>query len=151
MVVIFKKISFKKIQLWLVEFKYVFSKNYGWSLCIAKNMYKIFGESVVAVAFQSVFYLEMHQNNIFFLFLKNYFWYQRIKMIWKHQKYINLKQRKKIKKSIFFKSAFESQKQTRFYETRLKKHVKIASQKLCLKLNFLVGPAVQNTIWFVTK
>jgi hypothetical protein len=31
------------------------------------------GESVVAVTFQSVFYLEMHQNNIFFLFLKNYF------------------------------------------------------------------------------
>jgi hypothetical protein len=27
-------------------------------------------ESVVMVAFQSVFYLEMHQNNIFFYFLK---------------------------------------------------------------------------------
>ena len=30
----------------------------------------MFGGSVVEVAFQSVFYLEMHQNNIFFL---NYF------------------------------------------------------------------------------
>jgi hypothetical protein len=30
----------------------------------------MFGESVVAVTFQSVFYLEMHQNNIFFYFLK---------------------------------------------------------------------------------
>jgi len=29
-------------------------------------MYKMFGGSVVAVAFQSVFYLKMHQNNIFF-------------------------------------------------------------------------------------
>jgi hypothetical protein len=27
----------------------------------------MFGGSVVAVAFQSVFYLKMHQNNIFFL------------------------------------------------------------------------------------
>jgi hypothetical protein len=32
----------------------------------------LFG-SVVAVAFQSVFHAEMHQNNIFFLFFKNYF------------------------------------------------------------------------------
>jgi Na+/proline symporter len=30
----------------------------------------MFGGSVVEVAFQSVFYLEMHQNNIFFIFLK---------------------------------------------------------------------------------
>jgi hypothetical protein len=37
-----------------------------------KNMYKIFGSCVVAVVFQSVFYLEMHQNNNF-LFFKNYF------------------------------------------------------------------------------
>jgi len=35
-------------------------------------MYKMFGESVVAVVFQSAFYLEMHQN-YFFLFFKNYF------------------------------------------------------------------------------
>jgi hypothetical protein len=37
-----------------------------------KNMYKMFGSCVVAVAFQSVFYLEIHQNNNF-LFFKNYF------------------------------------------------------------------------------
>jgi hypothetical protein len=36
-------------------------------------MYKIFDGSVVTVTFQSVFYLEMHQNNIYFLFFKNYF------------------------------------------------------------------------------
>jgi len=36
--------------------------------------------NVIAVAFQSVFYSEMHQNNIF-LFFKNYFLYQHIKMI----------------------------------------------------------------------
>jgi hypothetical protein len=29
-------------------------------------MYKMFGESVVTVAFQKVFYLKMHQNNIFY-------------------------------------------------------------------------------------
>jgi len=32
-------------------------------------MYKIFGRSVVAIVFQHAFYLEMHQNNIFY-FLK---------------------------------------------------------------------------------
>jgi hypothetical protein len=31
------------------------------------------------------------------------------------------------------------QKQTGFYETQLKKHVKTASQKLYFKLNFVVG------------
>jgi len=36
-------------------------------------------ESVVAVAFQSAFHVELHQNNVF-LFFKNYFWDQRIKM-----------------------------------------------------------------------
>jgi hypothetical protein len=34
-----------------------------------KNMYKMFSSCVVVVAFQSVFYLKMHQNN-FFIFLK---------------------------------------------------------------------------------
>jgi hypothetical protein len=29
--------------------------------------------SVVANIFQSAFYLEMYQNNVFFLFFKNYF------------------------------------------------------------------------------
>jgi hypothetical protein len=80
---------------------------------------------VVAVAFQIAFYLEIYQNNIFCLFLKNYFWYQLIKMIWKQKKYINFKQRKKIN---FFKSAFETQKQTEFYKTQLKKHIKTAFQ-----------------------
>jgi hypothetical protein len=41
-------------------------------MCSKKHI-KMFGESVVMVAFQSAFYLEMHQNNIFFYFLKNYF------------------------------------------------------------------------------
>jgi hypothetical protein len=40
----------------------------------------MFGGSVIAIVFQSIFYLEMHQNNIF-LFLKNLFLYQHIKMI----------------------------------------------------------------------
>jgi hypothetical protein len=33
----------------------------------------MFGASVIAVTFQNVFYLEMYQNNIYFLFLKKYF------------------------------------------------------------------------------
>jgi len=48
----------------------VFGKTYGRSLCVAKNMYKMFGRSVVAVALQSVLYLKIHQNNIFFIFKK---------------------------------------------------------------------------------
>ena len=54
-VVVLKKVSLKKV--WLVGYRYVFGKNYGWSLCVAKNMYKMFGGSVVALAFQSAFYL----------------------------------------------------------------------------------------------
>jgi len=38
----------------------MFGKNYGWGLCAAKNMYKMFGSWVIAVAFQSAFYLKMH-------------------------------------------------------------------------------------------
>ena len=66
--------------MWLVRFRYVFGKNYSWGLCATKNMYKMFSSCVVVVvvAFQSVFYLEMHQNNLIFF---NYFWYQRIKII----------------------------------------------------------------------
>jgi hypothetical protein len=47
---------------------------------------------------------------------------------------------------IFFKSAFETQKQTQFYETRLQKHAKIASQKLRFKLNLLVGPIIKHAV-----
>jgi len=83
---LFREVSFKKILL--VGFRYVFGKNYDWGLPVAKNMYKIsyvmFG-SVIVVAFQSVFYLEIHQN--IFLFFKNYFWYHRMKIIWKQKKY----------------------------------------------------------------
>jgi len=43
--------------------------------------------------FLKYFLFKKHQKNIF-LFLKNYFWYQHIKMIGKHKKHINLKQRK---------------------------------------------------------
>jgi hypothetical protein len=101
----------------------------------------MFGKSVIAVAFQSTFYLEMHQNNIFLkkkLFLRS-----------AHQndsktlKIYQFEAKKKIKKKLnFFKSAFETQKQTGFYETQLKKHVKTVSQKLRFKLNFLMGPVV---------
>jgi hypothetical protein len=48
----------------------------------------------VCGCFQSTFYLEKCANNIF-LFFKNYFWDQHIKMIWKHQKHITSKKKKK--------------------------------------------------------
>jgi hypothetical protein len=63
----------------------------------------------------------------------------------KTQKIYQFEAKKKNKKVLnFFKSVFETQKQTGFYETHLKKHVKTISQKLCFKLNFLVGLAVQT-------
>jgi hypothetical protein len=72
-------------------------------------MYKIFGKNMVVVVFQNVFYLKMHQNNIFFYFLKIIFdinvskWSENTKniLIWskKNKKYSN-----------FFKNAFETQK-----------------------------------------
>jgi hypothetical protein len=54
--------------------------------------------------FLKYFLFKKHQKNIF-LFLKNYFWYQHIKMIGKHKKHINLKQRKN-KKFNFFQKRF---------------------------------------------
>jgi hypothetical protein len=79
---------------------------------------------VVAVAFQSAFYLKMHQNNL------------------KTPKNINLNKKINKKFSNFFKSTFEMQKQTGFYETQLKKHVKTTLQKLRFKLNFLMDSTV---------
>jgi hypothetical protein len=58
---VWKNISLKKCgYVWLVGFRYVFGKNYGWGLYAAKNMYKMFGNYVVEIAFQNAFYLEMH-------------------------------------------------------------------------------------------
>ena len=94
--------------------------------------------SVVAVAFQSGFYLEMHQNN-FFIFL--IFFLISVYQINLKTKKILISSKEKNKKiSKFFKNAFETQKQTAFYEIQLKKHVKTALKKLCFKLNFLVDP-----------
>ena len=61
-----------------------------WLLKVMKI--KMVFESVVAVAFQSIFYSKMHQNNVF-LFLKNYFWHQHIKMIYIYI-FVNFKQKK---------------------------------------------------------
>jgi uncharacterized membrane-anchored protein YitT (DUF2179 family) len=60
----------------------------------------------------------------------------------KTQKILIWSKEKNKKISNFFKNAFETQKQTGFYETQLKKHVKTVSQKLRFKLNFLMGPVV---------
>jgi len=74
-----------------------------------KAIERVFGfGSVVVVAFQNTFHSEKCANNILFIFL-NYFWDQRIKMIWKHQKHITSKQKKK---SNSFGSAFEKHSQT---------------------------------------
>jgi len=53
---------------------------------------------------------------------------------------------KKLKNLIFFKNVFKTQKQTGFYETQLKKHLKTASQKLHFKYNFVVDLTIQNTV-----
>jgi hypothetical protein len=66
---------------------------------------------VVAVVFQSAFYLRMHQNNIFFK-KKFIFDIGTSKRSENTKNKINLKQRKKLKKFNFFKNAFEMQKQT---------------------------------------
>jgi hypothetical protein len=60
----------------------------------------VFGR-VVVVAFQSAFHSEKCANNIF-LFFKNHFWDQHIKMIWKHQKHITSKK----KNFKFFRKCF---------------------------------------------
>ena len=52
--------DFKK--MWLIVFKYVFSKNCDWDLYVLKKYIKyliIVFESVVAVTFQTTFYLKM--------------------------------------------------------------------------------------------
>jgi hypothetical protein len=51
--------------------------------------------NVVAVAFQSVFRLEMHRNNVFFFILKKLFLTSAHQNDLKPPKNINLKQRKK--------------------------------------------------------
>jgi hypothetical protein len=86
---------------------------------------------------------------IFFYFLKIIFDINTSKQ-YENTKNISIWS-KKIKIIIFFKNAFETQKQTGFYETQLKKYVKTASQKLRFKLNFLVDPTIQDAVWFVTK
>jgi hypothetical protein len=70
----------------------------------------LFG-NVVAVAFQNTFHSEMHQNNIFFYFLKLFLTSAHQNNMKTLKKNINLKQKNK-KNSIFFKSVFETQKQT---------------------------------------
>jgi hypothetical protein len=87
-------------------------------------MYKIFGENIVAVAFQSAFYLEMHQNNIFFI-LKKLFLISAHQIYLKTLKIYQFEAKKKNSK--FFKCTFKMQKQTWFYETQLKKYVKTTS------------------------
>jgi hypothetical protein len=65
--------------------------------------------------------------------------YQNDLKLYKKIILIKLKNKKNLN---FKKIAFKTQKQAEFYETRLKKHVKTASQKLRFKLNFLMGSTV---------
>ena len=109
--------------MWLVGFRYMFGKNCSWGLCTTKNMYKIFGSCVVAVAFQSVFYLEMHQNN--------YFWYQRIKMIWK--------KKIEVKKFNFFQKRFWNTKTNRVLRNSVTKACKNCFSKTAFQTQFFSG------------
>ena len=61
-------------------------------VCILVYTNSLF-DSVVAVAFQITFRVEMHANNIF-LFFKNYFWHQHIKTIQIIQNILNFNQKK---------------------------------------------------------
>jgi len=61
---------------------------------INKTKYHLFG-SVIAVAFQSAFRAEMHQND-FFLFFKNHCLDQRIKMIQNIPKKLIFRKKKRI-------------------------------------------------------
>jgi hypothetical protein len=58
--------------MWLVGFRYVFGKNYGWGLCVAKNIYKMFGSCVWKCGcdcFSKCFLLG-NASKYFFYFLK---------------------------------------------------------------------------------
>jgi hypothetical protein len=63
-------------------------------------------------------------------------------MIRKYKKKLIWSKEKNKKILNFEKSAFETKKQTEFYETPLKKHLKTASQNMRFKFNFLVDPII---------
>ena len=82
-----------------------------------------------------VFFIPKHIKKIFFLFFKNYFCYQHIKIIWKYQKYINLKQ----KKSKFFKITFQPQCQT-LLQNNFPTALLLTFHPLVVLLGFQVSP-----------
>jgi hypothetical protein len=69
----------------------------------------VFG-NVVVIAFQIAFRAEIHANDVF-LFFKNHFWYQHIKMIQKVQTALNFNKKKK-KNLKFTEKQVEQQSQT---------------------------------------
>jgi len=75
---------------------------------------------------------------IFFLFFKNYFWYQHIKTIWKHQKYINLKQ--KNKNNYFFQKYFWNAKTNKVLRNSVKKICKNCFTKTTFQTQFFSRP-----------
>jgi hypothetical protein len=76
-------------------------------------MYKIFGGSVVAVAFQITFYLEIYQNNIFFIF-KKLFLISTHQNDLKTQNIYQFEAKKKIKKLIFLKALLKRKNKQSF-------------------------------------
>jgi hypothetical protein len=79
---------------------------------------------------------------MYFYFLKIIFDISVLKWFKNTKKILIWSREKNKKNKNFFNSAFETKKQTVFYETQLKKYVKTALQKLHFKLNFLVDAAV---------
>jgi len=76
-----------------------------------------------------------------FFFKKNYFWYQRIKIIWKNtKKYINLKQRKKYKIFKFFQKYFWNAKTNRVLQNSVKKICKNCFTKTTFQTHFFSEP-----------
>ena len=119
-------------------------------MCLVKIVVEVYAQQKTYIKYLVVVWLRLLFKMLFtwkcikiiyFYFKKIIFDISASKWFKNTKKNINLKQIKK-RLSIFFKSAFETQKQTVFYETQLKKHVKTVSRKLRFKLNFLVCPAV---------
>jgi hypothetical protein len=76
-------------------------------------------KSVIVVAFQSAFHVEMHQNDVF-LYLKNCFWDQRIKTI------------QNIKKILIF----SKKKFLNFLETQVGPPFQMLSKLTCMRISY---------------
>jgi len=104
-------------------------------------------ESVIVVAFQSAFHSEKYANNIF-LFFKNHFWDQHIKMIWKHKKYITSKQKKKFK---FFEKCFPTTMPNALSSNQTPRKLQPAADRKAKTKNIKVQAQALTTRFYVFR